>query len=59
MKRIFSEFLGTLILVFAGTGAIVVNQISGGVIGHAGISLVFGLVVMAMKIGRASCRERV
>ena len=48
MKRIFSEFLGTLILVFAGTGAIVVNQISGGVIGHAGISLVFGLVVMAM-----------
>ncbi len=48
MKRLFAEFLGTFILVFAGTGAIIVNQTSGGVIGHAGIALVFGLVVMAM-----------
>lgn len=48
MKRIFAEFLGTFALVFAGTGAIVVNQITGGVIGHAGIALVFGLIVMAM-----------
>jgi len=48
MKRLFAEFLGTFALVFAGTGAIVVNQITGGVIGHAGIALVFGLIVMAM-----------
>ena len=48
MKRLLSEFLGTFTLVFAGTGAIVINQASGGVIGHAGIALVFGLVVMAM-----------
>ena len=33
MKRLFSEFLGTFILVFAGTGAIVIDQASGGVIG--------------------------
>lgn len=46
--RHFAEFLGTFILVFAGTGAIVVNEISGGVIGHAGIALTFGLVVAAM-----------
>jgi aquaporin Z len=46
--RYFAEFLGTFILVFAGTGAIVVNEISGGVIGHAGIALTFGLVVAAM-----------
>jgi aquaporin NIP len=48
MKKYVSEFLGTFCLVFAGTGAIVINQTSGGVISHAGIALTFGLVVMAM-----------
>jgi len=48
MKKYISEFLGTYCLVFAGTGAIVINQTSGGVISHAGIALTFGLVVMAM-----------
>jgi aquaporin Z len=48
MKKYFAEFLGTFCLVFAGTGAIVINQTSGGVISHAGIALTFGLVVMAM-----------
>lgn len=48
MKKLLAEFLGTFGLVFAGTGAIVINQVSGGAIGHAGIALTFGLVVMAM-----------
>lgn len=48
MKRLFAETLGTFVLVFAGTGAIIINQGSGGVIGHAGIALTFGLVVLAM-----------
>jgi aquaporin NIP len=48
MKKYFSEFLGTFCLVFAGTGAIVINQTSGGVVSHPGIALTFGLVVMAM-----------
>jgi len=48
MKRPLAEFLGTFILVFAGTGAIVINQACGGVIGHPGIALTFGLVVLAM-----------
>lgn len=48
LKSLLAEFLGTFTLVFAGTGAIVVNQTSGGVIDHAGIALVFGLVVLAM-----------
>ncbi len=43
-----AEALGTFALVFAGTGAIVINAHSGGVIGHAGIALTFGLVVLAM-----------
>jgi aquaporin Z len=46
--RFLAELLGTFALVFAGTGAIVVNASGGGVIGHAGIALTFGLVVLAM-----------
>lgn len=48
MKKHLAELLGTFTLVFAGTGAIIINDVSGGVIGHAGIALTFGLVVMAM-----------
>jgi aquaporin Z len=47
-KKLLAEFLGTFALVFAGTGAIVINQASGGAITHAGIALTFGLVVLAM-----------
>ena len=48
MKQAFAEFLGTFALVFAGTGAIVINEVSGGAITHVGIALTFGLVVLAM-----------
>lgn len=48
MKKYAAEFLGTFSLVFAGTGAIVINQVSGGSITHVGIALTFGLVVMVM-----------
>ena len=47
-KRLLAEFLGTFGLVFAGTGAIVINHASQGAITHAGIALTFGLVVLAM-----------
>ncbi len=48
MQRFAAEALGTFALVFAGTGAIVVNDVSGGAITHVGIALCFGLVVSAM-----------
>src|SRR6266851_9828204 len=48
MKKYVAEALGTFALVFAGTGAIVINQTTGGAITHAGIALTFGLVVLAM-----------
>ncbi len=48
MKKLLAECLGTFTLIFAGTGAIVINAASAGAIGHAGIALTFGLVVMAM-----------
>jgi aquaporin Z len=48
MQKVAAEFVGTFTLVFAGTGAIVINQATQGVIGHAGVALTFGLVVLAM-----------
>lgn len=56
MKKYVAEGIGTFCLVFAGTGAIVVNDVSGGTVSHVGIALTFGLVVMAMiyAVGDAS-----
>jgi aquaporin Z len=48
MKKAVAEFIGTFALVFAGTGAIVINDVSNGGITHVGIALTFGLVVLAM-----------
>jgi aquaporin NIP len=45
-KKLMAECLGTYVLVFAGTSAIVVN--SGGAVTHVGVSLTFGLVVFAL-----------
>lgn len=47
-KKLQAELIGTYCLVFAGTGAIIINDISGGTITHVGIALTFGLVVFAM-----------
>jgi len=47
-KKLTAECLGTFALVFAGTGAIVVNDVTSGGIAQAGIAIMFGLVVMAM-----------
>ena len=48
MEKALSEAIGTFALVFVGTGAIVVDQVSGGALTHVGIALCFGLVVMTM-----------
>ena len=48
MKRYVAEVIGTFALVFCGTGAIVIDQQSGGAVSHVGISITFGLIVMAM-----------
>ena len=47
-RRLLAEFIGTYALVFAGTGAIIVNQQTGGAITHAGVALTFGLIVLSM-----------
>src|SRR5450755_3653025 len=48
MKKFSAEILGTFALVFAGTGAIIINDFSDGAITHVGIALTFGLIVLAM-----------
>ncbi len=48
MKKFLAEFLGTYALVFAGTGAIIIDQQSHGAITHMGVAITFGLIVMSM-----------
>jgi aquaporin Z len=48
LKRFTAELLGTFGLVFAGTGAIIIDQVTGGSITHVGVALTFGMIVLAM-----------
>ena len=55
MKKFVAELIGTFMLVFVGTGAVVFgNGLEG--LGHLGIALAFGLaiVVAAFSIGTVS-----
>ena len=47
--RIYAtEGIGTFALVFAGCGAMVVDDVTGGAVSHVGVALTWGLIVMAM-----------
>jgi aquaporin Z len=48
VRRYVAEALGTFTLVFAGTGAVVIDDVTHGGVSHAGVAMTFGLVVMAM-----------
>ena len=48
MRKYIAEIIGTFALIFCGTGAIIINQESGGAITHQGIAATFGLIVIAM-----------
>lgn len=48
MNRYLAELIGTFGLVFCGTGAIITDEVSGGVVTHMGIAFVFGFIVIAM-----------
>ncbi|OLO27554.1 aquaporin [Priestia megaterium] len=46
-KKLIAEFIGTYFLVFAGTGAIVVDSLTKSLT-HVGVAITFGLVVLAL-----------
>ena len=48
IQKVGAEFVGTFALLFVGCGAIMVNELTAGVIGHLGIGISFGLVIMVM-----------
>ena len=48
VRKMAAEAFGTFALVFAGTGANVINETSGGAITHAGVAMTFGLIVLTM-----------
>ena len=48
MKKFGAEFIGTFCLVFAGTGAIIADEVSGGAVTHVGVALTFGLIILVM-----------
>tara|TARA_B100000795_G_C22777942_1_gene430898 strand:+ start:1232 stop:1894 length:663 start_codon:yes stop_codon:yes gene_type:complete len=48
MKKYIAEFIGTFAMVFCGTGAMTINEITGGDVTHVGIGITWGLIVMSM-----------
>jgi len=48
MKKYLAELIGTFALVFCGTGAIVINDVTNGAVSHVGIAMTFGLIVTVM-----------
>ncbi len=55
-RRLAAEALGTFCLVAAGTGAVLVDGLTGGSLGTGGVAAAFGLVVavMVMALGHLS-----
>jgi aquaporin NIP len=56
MRKYLAELIGTFVLVFCGTGAIIINQEYGGVITHVGTAITSGLTltVMIYAVGNIS-----
>jgi aquaporin NIP len=48
MRNYIAELIGTFALVFCGTGAIIIDQQSGGAVTHVGVAITFGLIIMSM-----------
>jgi len=48
LKKYVAECLGTFILVFCGTAAMAVNEITAGAVTHVGIGITWGFIVIAL-----------
>jgi aquaporin NIP len=47
-RKYAAEFIGTFALIFAGTGAIIINDVTGGAVTSVGVGLTFGMTVLTM-----------
>ena len=47
-RKYVAEFIGTFALVFAGTGAIIINDVTSGAVTNVGVGLTFGLIILTM-----------
>ncbi len=47
-RKYVAEFIGTFALVFAGTGAIIINDMTSGAVTNVGVGLTFGLIILTM-----------
>ena len=47
-RKYVPEFIGTFALVFAGTGAIITNDVTHGAVTNTGVALTFGMIILTM-----------
>ena len=48
MKKYYSEFIGTFIMMFCGTGAMAIDEITNGSVTHVGVAITWGLIIMSL-----------
>lgn len=48
IRKYLAEFIGTYILLFCGTGAVIIDEQTHGAVTHVGVAITFGLVVMSL-----------
>jgi aquaporin NIP len=48
MRKYVAELLGTYMLVFCGTGAMTIDEQTAGAVGHIGVAITWGLVVVSL-----------
>jgi aquaporin NIP len=48
MKKYIAELIGTFALIFCGTGAMIIDVETSGMVSHEGVAIIWGLIVTAM-----------
>ncbi len=48
MKKYYTEFIGTFIMMFCGTGAMIIDETTHGSVTHVGVAITWGLIVMSL-----------